>query len=112
MINEVEWFCYLGAENQFFDKNTIVELMQISPDDVDLMSFAQAVLDNGLATMESVQQLLEHASYYANQSGPCPHSLLGGGAVAPAASVSGLDTTDYCSKVFASFNNVKSVASL
>ena len=84
MINEVEWFCYLGAENQFFDRDTIIQLMQISHADVDLMTFAQAVIDNGLATVESVQQLLEHATYYANESGPCPHSLLGsGGAAAP-----------------------------
>ena len=86
MTNEVEWFCYLGAENQFFHRETIIELMKISPEDVDLMTFAQAVLDNQiLADVGSVQQLMEHASYYAQEQGACPNSLLSGGGGAPAA---------------------------
>ena len=84
MINEVEWFCYLGAENSFFHRETIIELMKISPEDVDLMTFAQAVLDNQiLSDVESVQQLMEHASYYTQEQGSCPNSLLAVGSASP-----------------------------
>ena len=86
MNNEIDWLCYVGVQNGLYTPEQVKALYDISPEGTSLMDFAQGTLDNGFTNdVGNLQIILEQASNFANEQGPCPHSVLQAPGAAPAA---------------------------
>jgi len=72
----VQWFCLLAVQQQVLAPETCRELLQaLGDDDTDLLTFAQAILDNNLSEdLDKIQELANQA-YELEQEGQTPPPL-------------------------------------
>ncbi len=74
---EVNWLCHLAIEHSLVPRENIEALVAICDPNTELLPFAQALLDNNFITDVAVlQQLMESASYAAQEHGPSPEQFL------------------------------------
>ena len=73
MSLDIRWFCVLLAEQGIVPAETCTELLQDLGPDADLLTLAQAVLDQGLCNdLEAIQALANDACQHAENEDPIP----------------------------------------
>jgi twitching motility protein PilT len=87
---DVKWFCFLVVEHEVVSPQVCAELLQQLGPDADLLTLAQALLDQGFtADLETVQELANQAHERSQQTESVPLGGEATGAVAAPSATSG-----------------------